>query len=108
MKPILRALALAAATLGLAALGGCAHYTPIMTDLPGTQMPSAQQIKTQLKGHAFEVGTVTVDLGQYADAGSRLPPPADKQYHPLPDWAYAKLLKWELDKAFTNAKLGDG
>jgi hypothetical protein len=98
MKPILRALALAAATLGLAALGGCAGPGPIRTDTTGTVMPTTEQIQSSLKGHAFVVGKVSVELAKDASTYG----------HPLPNAAYEKLLRWELVKAFTNAHLGDG
>ncbi|MHB8248440.1 MAG: hypothetical protein ACYDCX_06080 [Acidithiobacillus sp.] len=52
----------------------------------------------EFKGHAFTVGDVTVDLTHHYG----------KAHHPLPNTAYAMMLKWELDKAFANGHLGEG
>jgi hypothetical protein len=61
-------------------------------------MPSASVVQNEMKGRAFEVGTVTFDVRKAAD----------KQGPDIPDSAYLELFDAQLKKAFDGAGLGKG
>ena len=93
--------ALFAAAL-LVFLAGCAanSVTTLMKASKQTDpiMPSAKRVQAELKGRAFEVGSVVLDLQK---AG-------DKQGPDIPDSAYLELFDSQLRKAFAGAALGGG
>ena len=61
-------------------------------------MPSAPVVQNELKGRAFEVGTVGFDVRK----------PEDKQGPDIPDSAYLELFESQLKKAFDCAGLEKG
>jgi len=73
-----------------ALLKACEQVDPIV--------PSAELIRSDLKGHAFEVGSVGFDVH---DA-------KDKRGPDIPDRAYLELFDGQLRKAFNGAELGKG
>ncbi|AOU97763.1 hypothetical protein BI364_07120 [Acidihalobacter yilgarnensis] len=92
---MIRPLALAAALLGLLALGGCAFNHGVTLNNP----PPASKTAF-LKGRAFTVGKVTVA----PDAR----PVHETVYHCLPDPMYAKMMKYNIELAFQRAGLTQG
>ncbi|WP_312283856.1 hypothetical protein [Candidatus Igneacidithiobacillus taiwanensis] len=88
------------ATLGIitavAMLSGCAANLNIPGSNPLRQTSYVQQ---NYKGHAFEVGSVTL-------ANPKMNKPAWD--HPLPGKYYLKLIRAELLAAFQHYHLGDG
>ncbi|AOU98240.1 hypothetical protein BI364_09970 [Acidihalobacter yilgarnensis] len=92
---MIRPLALAAALLGLLALGGCAFNHGVTLNNPPPAAKTAF-----LKGRAFTVGKVTVA----PDAR----PVHETVYHCLPDPMYAKMMKYNLELAFQRAGLTQG
>ncbi|WP_312283861.1 hypothetical protein [Candidatus Igneacidithiobacillus taiwanensis] len=88
------------ATLGtitaVAMLSGCAANMNIPGSNPLRQTSYVQQ---NYKGHAFEVGSVTL-------ANPKMDKPAWD--HPLPGKYYLKLIRAELLAAFQHYHLGDG
>jgi len=86
----------------LALLSGCASNS-VTTLLKASKqtdaiVPSASVIQSELRGRAFEVGTVAFDVRK---AG-------DKQGPDIPDSAYLELFDGQLSKAFRGAELGTG
>ena len=83
-------------------LSGCASnsVTSLLkaSEQTGAIAPSASVVQEQLKGRAFEVGTVVFDLRRAED----------KQGPEIPDRAYLQLLDAQLRKAFAGAGLGEG
>jgi hypothetical protein len=86
----------------LVLLSGCASnsVTTLLKACNQTDaiMPSASVVQEELKGRAFEVGTVAFDL----------PKAADKQGPDIPDSAYLELLGAQLKKGFEGAELEKG
>jgi hypothetical protein len=86
----------------LALLSGCASNS-VTTLLKASKqtdaiVPSASVIQSELRGRAFEVGTVAFDVRK---AG-------DKQGPDIPASAYLELFDGQLRKAFRGAELGTG
>ena len=86
----------------LVLLSGCAANS-VTTLLKASNQtdaitPMASVVQEQLKGRAFEVGTVAFDLRNAKD----------KQGPDIPDSAYLELLDAQLKKAFAGAGLGKG
>jgi hypothetical protein len=86
----------------LALMSGCASnsVTTLVKASKQTDpiVPNAAVVQGELKGHAFEVGTVAFDLHKTED----------KQGPDIPDSAYLELLDSQLKKAFGYAALGHG
>jgi hypothetical protein len=86
----------------LALLSGCASnsVTTLLKASGQTDalLPNAAVVQSELRGRAFEVGTVAFDVRK---AG-------DKQGPDVPDSAYLELLDGQLRKAFRGAELGRG
>lgn len=61
-------------------------------------LPTAAVVQRELRGHAFEPGTVVFDLRE----------DADRQGPDIPDGAYLELFDAQLRKAFSGAGLGQG
>ncbi|WP_312284082.1 hypothetical protein, partial [Candidatus Igneacidithiobacillus taiwanensis] len=69
-------------------------------NVPGSNpLRTTSYVQQNYKGHAFEVGTVTV-------ANPKLNKPTDD--HPLPGKYYLKLIRAELQAAFQHYHLGQG
>jgi hypothetical protein len=86
----------------LALLSGCATNS-VTTLLEASQqtdeiVPGASVVQSELRGRAFEVGTVVFDVRK---AG-------DKQGPDIPDSAYLELFDGQLRKAFRGAELEKG
>jgi len=86
----------------LVLLAGCASNS-VTTLLKASKqtdpiMPSALVVQNELKGRAFEVGSVGFDVRKAAD----------KQGPDIPDSAYLELFDLQLRRAFDGAGLGKG
>ena len=83
-------------------LSGCAtnSVTTLLKASKQTDaiVPSVSVIHNELKGRAFEVGTVAFDVRTAED----------KHGPDIPDSAYLELLEGQLRKAFRGAELGEG
>jgi hypothetical protein len=86
----------------LALLSGCASNS-VTTLLKASKqtdpiVPTSGVVQSELKGRAFEVGSIAFDLAKAED----------KQGPDIPDSAYLELFGTTLRKAFDGASLGTG
>ncbi|WP_418128001.1 hypothetical protein RG903_05010 [Thermithiobacillus tepidarius DSM 3134] len=97
MKQIHKTLVLAGSFAALLSLGGCAT-TALVDGGRGAVLPDKATVQNELQGRAFTLGRVYLDITK----------PTDKSSHVLPDDAYVKLLRSQLETAFRNAGLSQG
>lgn len=93
----IKTLALTAGLAALLALGGCAT-TALVDGGRSAVLPDKATVQNELQGRAFTLGRVYLDITR----------PTDKSSHVLPDDAYVKLLRSQLETAFRNAGLDQG
>ncbi|MEW5790631.1 MAG: hypothetical protein AB1790_03920 [Pseudomonadota bacterium] len=97
MKQIHKTLVLAGGLAALLSLGGCAT-TALVNGGRNAVLPDKATAQNELQGRAFTLGRVYLDITK----------PTDKSSHVLPDEAYVKLLRSQLETAFRNAGLSQG
>ncbi|WP_038017591.1 hypothetical protein, partial [Thermithiobacillus tepidarius] len=86
MKQIHKTLVLAGSFAALLSLGGCAT-TALVDGGRGAVLPDKATVQNELQGRAFTLGRVYLDITK----------PTDKSSHVLPDDAYVKLLRSQLE-----------
>ncbi|WP_038019407.1 hypothetical protein, partial [Thermithiobacillus tepidarius] len=86
MKQIHKTLVLAGSLAALLSLGGCAT-TALVDGGRGAVLPDQATVQNELQGRAFTLGRVYLDITK----------PTDKSSHVLPDDAYVKLLRSQLE-----------